>query len=72
MFEDRQDWPKGWHLLNDASGQQGEFTLCGIAFDGDATMRFTKRQYLAEYMSEGKVTYKDCIAIIKMCKAVKL
>lgn len=58
----------GWHLMNDAQGQQGEFTLCGIAYDGDATEARVK----PEYKEEGKVTCKNCINVIKLCKSIKL
>lgn len=68
MFQDQKNWPEGWHLINDAQGQQGEFTLCGVAFDGDATTS----SEVAEYKNSGKVTCGNCISIIKICKAIKL
>lgn len=56
-----------WHLMNDAEGQQGEFTLCGIAFDGDATSPGLN----AQHKNSGSVTCKKCLSIIKLCKSVK-
>jgi hypothetical protein len=69
MFSEGLIAPAGWHLVNDAAGQQGEFTLCGIAFDGDAT-RYTSSE--VEEKATGKVTCPKCIAIIKLCKSVML
>lgn len=70
LFEDKEHWPKGWHLMNTAAGQQGEYTLCGVAFDGDATREGVFVE--PEYKNQGKVTCVNCLAIIKMCKAIKL
>jgi hypothetical protein len=71
QFDDRSSFPKGWHLVNNASGQQGEFSLCGVAFDGDAVQGFGRKMKNAEYKNDGKVTCKNCIAIIKLCKQAK-
>ena len=54
--------PSGWHLCNETSN--GEFTLCGIAFDGDATG--TDKAIIEK--KTGKVTCPDCIEIIRMCR----
>lgn len=68
MFEAGSKFPKGWHLVNTAQGQQGEFTLCGIAFDGDATgVRETVEERAVE-----RVTCPECVAIIKLCKSATL
>lgn len=68
MFEDESTYPKGWHLMNTAAWQQGEFTLCGTAFDGDAT----STRYKATFKQSGKVTCERCLSIIKLCKTIKL
>ena len=68
MFDDQENYPKGWHLINDATGVQGEHTLCGNAFDGDANSSKVE----PEYKYTGKITCPTCIAIIKLCKSINL
>ena len=62
------NYPKGWHVFSPFHG--GEFTLCGVAFDGDAVSRVSPDKYYIE--KEGKPTCEDCIALINFCKAIKL
>ncbi len=47
----------------------GEFTLCGLAYEGVDIERFDISQDFKE--TKKKITCERCIAIIKMCKAVK-
>ena len=70
MFDDPDPnyFPKGWHFVNFADGQQGEFTLCGIAFDGDAN----NSKNVVIKKENGKVTCRNCIAIIKLCRTAKI
>lgn len=59
-------FPNGWHLINDADAQQGEFTLCGIAYDGDGNQINADKKYT------GKVTCENCKAIIRLCRQAKI
>lgn len=68
MFEDSEDYPKGWHLMVDVNGFDGEYTLCGVAFDGDANSSGAE----ADIKIGGKVTCQKCIDVIKFCKQIKL
>lgn len=68
MFNDPVNAPIGWHFVNFADGQQGEFTLCGIAFDGDAN----NSKSMVIKKEDGKVTCQDCIAVIKLCRKAKI
>lgn len=56
----------GWHLENVCNA---EYTICGIAFDGDANSSIVDT---IEEKGEGKVTCPNCIRIIKSCKQAKI
>lgn len=49
---------------------QGEFTLCGDAFDIDSEKGY--EQHAWEDAASGPVTCKNCATIIRACKGVRI
>ena len=49
--------------------QNGEYTLCGTAFDSSPDF---EDQWWIDCKSKGPITCEKCIEIIQYCKSIKL
>lgn len=52
--------------INHIGGTFSDYTLCGISLDEN------EEDFGNWYLGEGKITCKECLAIIKYCKKIKI